>query len=104
MKDQAQLLALLVETVRRWEIPGLAVGAVLGDEVIFAEALGVQNTETRVPVTLESIFCVASVSKCFVATAIMQLVDRGQLDLDAPVVEYLPYFRMADERYQQIST
>jgi CubicO group peptidase (beta-lactamase class C family) len=45
----------------------------------------------------------ASITKPFVATSIMQLVERGTLDLDAPVVKYLPYFRLADDRYNQIT-
>jgi CubicO group peptidase (beta-lactamase class C family) len=45
----------------------------------------------------------ASITKPFVGTAIMQLVERGIVDLDAPAVKYLPYFRLADDRYQQIT-
>jgi CubicO group peptidase (beta-lactamase class C family) len=58
--------------------------------------------KTQTPVTVDSIFCTASVSKCFVATAIMQLAERGQINLDAPLVQYLPYFQMDDERHRQI--
>jgi CubicO group peptidase (beta-lactamase class C family) len=45
----------------------------------------------------------ASVSKTFVATAIMQLVERNRLDLDAPVTKYLPYFQLDDDRAAQIT-
>jgi CubicO group peptidase (beta-lactamase class C family) len=45
----------------------------------------------------------ASITKPFVATSIMQLVERGRVNLDAPVVRYLPYFRIADDRYREIS-
>ena len=43
----------------------------------------------------------ASITKPFVGTATMQLVERGSIDLDAPVVKYLPYFKLADDRYGQ---
>jgi CubicO group peptidase (beta-lactamase class C family) len=45
----------------------------------------------------------ASISKLFVTTAVMQLWERGQVDLEAPIVRYLPYFALADERYTTIT-
>src|SRR5205085_10165413 len=59
--------------------------------------------ETKVAVTPETLFHLASVTKTFVATAILQLAERGRLDIDAPVVTYLSYFRLHDERYQDIT-
>jgi CubicO group peptidase (beta-lactamase class C family) len=44
-----------------------------------------------------------SISKPFVATAIMQLVEKGKIDLDAPVVTYLPYFKLDSEQYKVIT-
>jgi CubicO group peptidase (beta-lactamase class C family) len=41
----------------------------------------------------------ASITKTFVATSVMQLVEAGKINLDAPVVQYLPYFHLADDRY-----
>ena len=55
------------------------------------------------PVTSDMLFDMASVTKPFVATAIMQLVERGKIDLDAPVTKYLRYFRLADPRYTSIT-
>jgi CubicO group peptidase (beta-lactamase class C family) len=45
----------------------------------------------------------ASITKPFVATAVMQLVEQGKVDLDAPVTKYVPYFRLKDPRYQDIT-
>jgi CubicO group peptidase (beta-lactamase class C family) len=53
-------------------------------------------------VTSRSLFHMASVTKTFVATAVMQLVEQGKIDLEAPVTKYLPYFKMDDERYRDI--
>jgi CubicO group peptidase (beta-lactamase class C family) len=103
MQNEKELDSVLQEIIDRWDIPGLAVGIVQGDEIVYAKGFGVQSLETHAPVTLDSVFCIQSVSKCFVATAVMQLVERGKLDLDAPIVQYLPYFRMDDERYRQIT-
>jgi CubicO group peptidase (beta-lactamase class C family) len=98
-----QLEAALQEIMRGWDVPGLAVGVVAGDELIYAKGFGVQNLKTGAPVSLDTVFCVQSVSKCFVATAVMQWVERGALDLDEPVVTYLPYFRLDDARSRQIT-
>jgi len=57
--------------------PGLAVRIVQGNNIVYAKGFGVQSLDTRAPVTLDSVFCVQSDSKCFVAIAIMQLVERG---------------------------
>jgi len=99
----AALDTVLQEIVARWGIPGLAVGIVQEDEIVYARAFGVQNLETQAPVTLDSVFCVSSISKVFVATAVIQLAERGTIDLDAPVVQYLPYFRLDDDRCAQIT-
>jgi hypothetical protein len=99
---EKELDTVLQEIIARWGIPGMAVGIVQGDEIVYAKGFGVQSMKTQTPVTVDSIFCTASVSKCFVATAIMQLAERGQINLDAPLVQYLPYFQMDDERHRQI--
>jgi CubicO group peptidase (beta-lactamase class C family) len=49
------------------------------------------------------VFHMASVTKPFVATAVVQLVESGKVDLDAPVVRYLPFFKLKDSRYQAIT-
>ena len=86
-----------------FEVPGLAVGIVKDGEVAYAAGFGVRSLATREPVTESSLFHMASISKPFVATALVQLFERGQLDLGAPVVEILPYFRLADERYATLT-
>jgi CubicO group peptidase (beta-lactamase class C family) len=59
-------------------------------------ATGVLNMRSGQPATPDSVFQIGSISKVWTATLIMQLVDEGLLDLDAPVVTYLPDFRVAD--------
>ncbi len=103
MKPDSKLDVALEEIVARWGIPGLAVGITDNNGIIYAGSFGVQSLETQTPVTPGSVFCLASIAKCFVASAIMQLVEQGKLELDAPLVQYLPYFRLDDERYQQIT-
>lgn len=53
--------------------------------------------------TGERIYCVGSVSKVYVTAAAMKLVDEGKIALNDPVTEYIPDFKMADERYKDIT-
>lgn len=98
-----QLNAVLQEIVDRWGIPGLGVGIVKDGEIVYARGFGVQSLATGVPVSPDSLFCIASITKCFIAAAVMQLVEQGKLHLDTPIVHYLPDFRLDDERYTHIS-
>ena len=103
MSVYTKLDSVLEEIVARWGIPGLGVGIVQEGEIVYARGFGVQSLDTLEPVTPNTIFCVASVAKCFTASAVMQLVEAGKIDLDAPIVKYLPYFKLDDERYTQIT-
>jgi CubicO group peptidase (beta-lactamase class C family) len=76
-------------------IPGAAVGIVRGDQVEYVQGYGIAGDDGR-PVTPQTPFYLASLSKSFTAAAVMQLVEAGKLELDAPVQRYLPWFRLAD--------
>lgn len=84
--------------VAKGRLAGLSVGIVREGQLAYTGAFGVRDLETREPVMERSLFHLAAVSKPFVATALVQLVERGAVALDAPVIDYLPYFRLADER------
>ena len=62
----------------------------------------VQGAKTENSVD-DTVYCVGSVSKVYVTVAVMQLVEQGKVNLDAPVTEYVPDFQMADERYRDIT-
>ena len=51
----------------------------------------------------ERVYCVGSVSKVYVSAAAMQLADQGKLNIDAPLTDYIPDFKMADPRYKDIT-
>jgi len=74
----------------RNNLPGLAVTITQGEEVVFEQAYGVG-------VSAQTPFFIASLSKSMTALAVMQLVEAGQIDLDAPVQRYLPEFQLADD-------
>jgi CubicO group peptidase (beta-lactamase class C family) len=100
---EAKLQPFVQEVVASFALAGLAIGIVKSGEVVYARGFGVRSLDTQEPVTPRSLFHLASVSKPFVATAIVQLVEQGKIALDAPVVTYLPYFRLKDPRYKEIT-
>lgn len=93
--EQDQIDAYIEDRMRTANIPGLALGVVRSGEVIFLKGYGVAGADGRA-VTPQTPFIIGSLSKSLTALAVMQLVEAGQIDLDAPVTRYLPWFRTAD--------
>jgi len=83
-------------------IPGAALALVKGDQIIHLKGFGKADPNGR-PVTPETPFVLGSLSKSITATAVMQLVEQGKIDLDAPVVTYLPEFTLRDSRASRIT-
>ena len=94
--DFVAIDAYLDREMRELRIPGLALGIVHNDEIVHLQGFGVADASGRI-VTPQTPFILASASKSFTALAIMQLVEEGKVDLDAPVVTYLPSFSVGDE-------
>ncbi|MEZ6000103.1 serine hydrolase domain-containing protein [Hyphomonas sp.] len=74
-------------------VPGLVWGIVKDGELVYFKASGVSNLETDAPVTEDSLFSIASMSKAFTALGILKLRDEGKLYLDAPAEYYVPELR-----------
>jgi hypothetical protein len=75
-------------------LPGIAVGVVFDQELIWAKGFGFADVDGRVPMVPATKFRMASHSKLFTSTAIMQLRDGAKLRLDDPVSKYLPWFKI----------
>ncbi len=100
---RARIDNYLVEQVRTSRIPGLTAAVVRDGDVVYAGAHGVRKLGEDEELTPRHVFHFASVSKPFVATAIVQLVELGKLGLDDPVTRSLPYFTLSDERFRDIT-
>jgi len=74
--------------------PGAAVAVVLDGELIYESGYGVKNRDGDDPVDADTIFRIGSVTKQMTAAAVMQQVDLGRVDLDAPVTDYIPEFEV----------
>jgi CubicO group peptidase (beta-lactamase class C family) len=82
----------------------VTVALVDDQRVLWAEAFGSIDKTRGLAPTIETLFCAASLSKVVAAVATMILVDRGLVELDAPLVRYVKEFRMADgEAYRDIT-
>ena len=90
VKHLDPIIARLVEQHR---LPGLSVALVDDQKVVWARGYGFRDPKRKTPATAATVYRVGSVSKLFTDLAVMQLVERGVLDLDAPVTRYLPDFR-----------
>ena len=73
------------------KLPGLSIGFMKGDE-IWAKGFGYADLENKFPAKAESMYRLASVTKPMTAAAILQLVEKGKINLDAEVQTYVPYF------------
>ena len=96
-RDYPALDQYVEAQMQTMNLPGVALGIVQGDQIVHLVGYGVADPDGR-PMTPQTPIRLASVSKTLTALAVMQLVEAGKLDLDAPVQQYLPWFRLADEQ------
>ena len=86
----ADLEAAIPGLLEKGHIPGLQIALIRDGRIAWSGSFGVANTESRAPVSPGTIFEAASLSKPFFAYFVMKLVDEGVVDLDTPIVGYLP--------------
>ncbi len=91
----AQMTALM----SRFLIPGAGLALIKNGQIVYTKGYGYSNIDKKQLATDESEFAIGSITKSFTALAIMQLVEAGKVDLDAPVMRYLPDFKLAEESY-----
>ena len=90
-------IARLVESkMKEHHVPGVALGIFKNGEMT-TRGFGVTNTDDPKPVTVDTVFTIASISKTFTATALVRLEQQGKVELKAPVRRYLTDFRVQDE-------
>ena len=84
------LEAIVARRLAEQRIPGVVAGVWLADRGAWTHAAGISDLRTAAPITIDDHFRIASVSKTFVATVVLQLVDEGQLSLDDTLQAYVP--------------
>ena len=88
--EAPRVTAIFEAWAREQNVPGLTYGIVKDGKLIASGVYGIQDTDRKQPVTLDSRFRIASMSKAFTALAILKLRDEGKLSLDAPAETYVP--------------
>ena len=96
--DERHLRAEIEEALSRWPTAGLAVGVVRNGALAWFHGHGVADIASNTPVTEDTVFRIASITKTFTAIAVMQLWERGLVDLDAPANDYLRGFALVPRK------
>jgi CubicO group peptidase (beta-lactamase class C family) len=97
MATEADLRAEVSRLADEFEVPGVAVGVTIGDEEHQAFH-GVTSVEDPLPVDAGTLFQIGSTGKTYTAAAILAYVERGEIDLGAPVRAYVPELQLRDEQ------
>ncbi len=97
VRDALVKLDIWLEGQRlRYDLPGFSVGVVHDQELIWSKGYGFADLTNKIPATDQTLYRVASITKTFTATAVMQLVEQGKLSLEDPVSQHLPWFKPKD--------
>ncbi|NOX87905.1 MAG: serine hydrolase, partial [Calditrichaeota bacterium] len=84
------------KAIEEWNVPGVAIAVVSGDEVIFKKGFGFRDVKKKLPVTAKTLFAIGSSTKAFTTFVLGVLVDEGKFEWDKPVRNYIPDFRLYD--------
>ncbi|NLE27755.1 MAG: serine hydrolase, partial [Clostridiaceae bacterium] len=101
VKKSANELAEVL--VNDYNVSGVQYALISDGKIVVSGTSGIFHKGNVKTLDNKSIFGIGSISKMFPTTAIMLLSDQGKLNLDEPVATYLPEFKMADERYKEIT-
>lgn len=97
-KDAVSLIDAWIDAQMAYrKIPGVTIGIVKNQEVIWSKGYGVADMKKNVPATPSTIFSICSISKLFTSVAIMQLYDAGKLRLDDDVSKLLPGYNLEQQ-------
>ncbi len=89
----------LRERMEAYDVPGISIAVLEGGRIVWAGGYGVMDVEAEGPVTAETLFQAASISKPVAATAALRLVEEGLLELDAPVNDYLKRWKIPENAF-----
>lgn len=88
----ARVEKLVQSEMSRLSVPGVTVSITVGKEARWTKGFGFADLENDIPATPQTMYRLASISKMITAIAVMQLAEKGKLDLDAPIQQYVPSF------------
>ena len=86
----------MVKEMKDWNVPGVAIGIVYKDKLIFSKGYGYRDYEKKLPMNPSTLFMIASNTKLFTAVSIGILVEQGKLEWDKPIRNYVPSMQFYD--------
>ncbi|MEB7454572.1 serine hydrolase domain-containing protein [Lysinibacillus sp. fkY74-1] len=89
--------------IKSYETTSVQYALIDNGHIIVSGQTGKNDMKGKQPLTKDTLYGIGSVSKMYATAAVMKLVDEGKVDLDVPVVHYVPDFKMKDERYKRIT-
>ena len=95
--------SVVIDKMNQYNIPGLSIGLVKNDSIIYTKGYGVRNIQKKDLVTENTIFHTASISKLFTAEAIMMLVEKNGISIDEKLIDLLPELKYDDVRVKDIT-
>jgi CubicO group peptidase (beta-lactamase class C family) len=96
--------ALMLRLMSTHNVPGAALALIKDGSIALEKGYGFRDLAAHAPVTTATLFNIGSISKSFTALGVAQLVDQHQVDLDAPVIRYIPDLRLSDPQATQAVT
>jgi CubicO group peptidase (beta-lactamase class C family) len=96
--------ALMLRLMSTHNVPGAALALIKDGSIVLEKGYGFRDLAAQAPVTTATLFNIGSISKSFTALGVAQLVDQHQVDLDAPVIRYIPDLRLSDPQATQAVT
>ena len=100
-KDQADRTYTLEERMQFYNVPGVSVALIENGEIAWVKSWGVKDVNSQEPVTTQSIFQAASISKPLSAFAALRMVESGHLSLDQPINHYLKQWQLPENTFTQ---
>ncbi len=87
--------AYINSAITRYNLVGLGIALVDDDRIVWSQGFGLADKELKTPATADTVFMIGSVSKTLTTAALLNLYDKGLIELDAPITSYLPEFTIA---------
>lgn len=88
---------LVNKYLKDWNVPGVGISVVKNGKIVLAKGYGYRDVEGKLPVTENTLFAIGSCTKAFTAIDNCILVQKGELNLDKPVINYMPTFKMYND-------
>lgn len=87
---------IAADSLKKFEVPGMAIAIVKGKELIYSKGFGFRDVEKQLPVTADTLFAIGSSSKAFTTFILGTLADEGKVEWEKPVRNYIPWFKLMD--------